>query len=113
MHPFYDNTFLKTLKAAPGRLELCRDLSFDFFSRFPTGYENNADLELAAECTGLTTIKLTFHHESLTYYVLEGDYDEGLSRRAQSAEDVVERFKIQRLLDCRSLKTIIIEHTSF
>jgi hypothetical protein len=111
-----DNTFLQTFfkpKGMTGRLELCRDLSFDFFSRFPNGYEKNADLELAVACTSLKTIKLTFHHEPLTRYVLEGDYDEGLTRYPRSADQVFEQFKLRRLLDGKCLKTIIIEHTSY
>ncbi|EAT89741.2 hypothetical protein SNOG_03010 [Parastagonospora nodorum SN15] len=108
-----DNAFLQTfLKAAPGRLELCRDLSFDFFSRFPYGYEKNSDLELAVLCNGLRTIKLTFHFEPLTYLVMESEDNMTLSRRARSPNELLENFKLQRLLDCRSLKNITIEQTS-
>jgi hypothetical protein len=108
-----DNTFLQTfLKAAPGRLELCRDLSFDFFSRFPSRYEKNADLELAVLCSGLRTIKLTFHFEPLTYFVMSNEDNMTLSRRARSPDQLSEHFKLQRLLDCRSLKSITIEQNS-
>ena len=48
----HDNIFLQNfLKAADGRLSKCRQLHFDYFGRFPDGYEKNADLELAAECS--------------------------------------------------------------
>jgi len=108
-----DNTFLQTfLKAALGRLELCRDLSFDFFSRFPSGYENNADLELAALCNGLHRIKLTFHFEPLTYFVMVNEDNLSLSRRARSLDQLFEHSKLQRLLDCRSLKNTTIEQNS-
>jgi hypothetical protein len=112
---FHDNTFLQAFLKPEGvtcRLELCRELSYDFFSRFPTGYEKNADLELAAACTGLKTIKLTFNQKPPTHYVLEGDYDEGLSRYPRSADEAYERVKLQRLLNCKCLKTIITEHTT-
>jgi hypothetical protein len=110
----HDNNFLQIfLKAEPGRLELCRDLSFDFFSRFPSSYEKNADLELAALCTGLHTIKMTFHFEPLTYFVQEDEEDPMvMSRRARALNELFEEFRLQRLLDCKCLKNITIEHTS-
>lgn len=107
-----DNTFPQTfLKAAPGRLELFRDLSFDFFSRFPSGYEKNADLELAVFCSGLCKIKLRFHFEPLTYFVMENEDNMTMSRPAHSPDQPFDHFKLQRLLDCRSLKNITIEQT--
>jgi hypothetical protein len=58
---FADNTFLQAfLGVVPGRLQLCRQLNFDYFGRFPGNFDNNADLELAVKCSGLHTIKLTF-----------------------------------------------------
>ncbi|KAF2822980.1 hypothetical protein CC86DRAFT_248850, partial [Ophiobolus disseminans] len=110
----HDKNFLQAfLKAAPGRLSLCRQLNFDYFGRFPKGYEKNADLGLAAQCSGLHTIKLTFHYASLTYKVASGDYEDGLTSVPCSAEDLFERFRLARLLDCQELKVIIIEHTDY
>jgi hypothetical protein len=110
----HDNTFLRAfLNAAPGRLQLCRNLSFDYFSRFPSGYEKNADLELAAACSGLRTIKLTFHYEPITLLVAEGAYEDSLTRQPCSAESLFTKFRLNRLLACDMLKTIILEHTSY
>jgi hypothetical protein len=56
---------------------------------------------------------MTFHCEVLTYKVAYGDYDEGLTSVARTAEYLYERFRLKRILDCDMLKTIFIEHTGY
>jgi hypothetical protein len=109
-----DNMFLQVfLKAVPDRLKLCRQLNFDYFSRFPGHFEKNADLELAAQCTGLHTIKLMLHYDPLTYMNNTDDEDGGVGYQPCAAQDLFEQFRLQRLLDCNKLRTIIMEHTVY
>lgn len=110
-----DHKYLQAfLNAAPGRFELIRQLSFPYFSRFrPEKYSKNQDLELAVKCTGLHTIKSTFHPDPITYFVLHGDYEDGLTRTACAATVLFDKFRLERLLDCKMLKKIIIEHVDF
>ena len=109
---FADNTFLQAfLGAVPGRLQLCRQLNFDYFGRFP-GFDKNADLELAVMCSGLHTIELTFHYDTLTWNKLVGGdyYDEIFERCPRPVEELFDAFRLKRLLDCDMLQTVIIEH---
>jgi hypothetical protein len=109
---YADNQFLRSfLEAVPSRFRLVRHLNFDFFSRFKEEFEVNADLELAFECKGLRTIKLNFHCNNLTYWVLEGDYDDGLTRYPAEAKDLFAKYKLARILDCDALSNIIVEYS--
>jgi hypothetical protein len=109
---YADNQFLRSfLAAVPSRFQLVRHLNFDFFSRFKEAFGVNADLELAFECKGLRTIKLNFHCNNLTYWVLEGDYDDGLTRYPAEAKDLFAKYKLARILDCDALSNIIVEYS--
>ena len=107
----HDNTLLQAfLKSGPHCVQLVRRLEFDYFGWFKEENKKNADLELAAEYTGLRSIELTFHSEVLTYWALFGDYDDGLTAMPLEAESLFERFRLKRLLDCAMLKSITIGH---
>lgn len=69
-----DNQFLQAwLNNVPNGLASVRSLHFDFFGCFPSGFHQNADLELAACCPGLIDIKFAFLSKSLRAYGLPGD----------------------------------------
>jgi hypothetical protein len=110
------NLFLRAfLEAENGRFEQVRQLDFEFFSRYEGNTTENADLELAVQCTGLRIIKLGFHKEELTYYRLVEDSDMLLqcSTEPNKATDLFSKYKLERLLDCGMLETIIIEHSGY
>ncbi|KAG9186082.1 hypothetical protein G6011_02638 [Alternaria panax] len=109
-----DNLFLHAfLKAVDGRFEQVRQLDLEFFSRYKGDTTENADLELAVKCTGLRTIKLGFHKEELTFYLLEDEYEMQCSTQPCAATDLFSKYKLERLLDCGMLVTIIIEHSGY
>jgi hypothetical protein len=113
---YNDNLFLRAfLEAENGRFEQVRQLDFEFFSRYKRDTTENADLELAVQCTGLRIIKLGFHKEELTYYRLDDDSDMWLqcSTQPNKAADLFSKYKLERLLDCDMLETIIIEHSGY
>ena len=113
---YNDNLFLRAfLEAENGRFEQVRQLDFEFFSRYKGDTTENADLELAVQCTGLRIIKLGFHKEELTYYRLDDDSDMWLqcSTQPNKAADLFSKYKLERLLDCDMLETIIIEHSGY
>ncbi|RYN91306.1 hypothetical protein AA0119_g10513 [Alternaria tenuissima] len=113
---YNDNLFLRAfLEAEKGRFEQVRQLDFEFFSRYEGNTTKNADLELAVQCTGLRIIKLGFHKEELTYYRLVDDSDMLLqcSTQPYKATDLFSKYKLERLLDCDMLETIIIEHSGY
>ena len=113
---YNDNLFLRAfLEAENGRFEQVRQLDLKFFSRYKGNTIENADLELAVQCTGLRIIKLGFHKEELTYYRLDDDSDMLLqcSTQPNKAADLFSKYKLERLLDCDMLETIIIEHSGY
>ncbi|KAH7366611.1 hypothetical protein BKA66DRAFT_573277 [Pyrenochaeta sp. MPI-SDFR-AT-0127] len=109
-----DNAYMWSfLEANPARFKHCRQLNFDYFGRFPEEILVNQDIEMAVRCKGLTTIKLTFHVDTLTYWVSEGSYEDGFTRAPYTADRLFVRYRLKRLLGCRMLKTIIIEHAGY
>jgi hypothetical protein len=98
--------FLQTVSRG---FETIRSIHFAFFDCFPNGYPQNADLELAIKCTGLHTIKITFHLSRLQIWVLEGDYEDGLTGVPRPVDEVWAHYKMPRLLDCKNLQNIDIE----
>ncbi|KAF2846720.1 hypothetical protein T440DRAFT_540784 [Plenodomus tracheiphilus IPT5] len=94
-----DNKKLRAfLDALPRRYASIRCLSFAYFCRFPSDLEQNQDLELAILCTGLHTIKMTFHVDTLV------DYSIG---EALKPEGLFEYYKLERLLYCDKLRVIV------
>ncbi|KAF2246891.1 hypothetical protein BU26DRAFT_488295 [Trematosphaeria pertusa] len=110
------NRFLEAFLTRHNSFPNIRSLRFDFFDCFPEGYEENADLALAAKCTGLATIQFTFHSSKLIHWVLEDgdDYDEdGLTSLARPVEQLVERYKLRQLLECKKLDKVIWQRKGY
>lgn len=107
-----DNELLHAfLGAAPGRFRLCRQLNFDYFGRFPENLPINKDLKLAVACSGLLTIKLTFHADAITSWVRIDGYEDGMTRHPCTADYIFSKYKLNRPLDCNKLRKIIIQST--
>jgi hypothetical protein len=47
--------------------------------------------------------------KKLTIWVLEGDYDDGLTRYPRPSSAMWTHYKLSRLLDCANLQKVIIE----
>jgi hypothetical protein len=107
-----DNDFIRAfLAAGPDRFRLVRQLNFDYFSRFPAEkFEKNADLELAVDCKGLRTIKLGFHQTQLTYSLMVDQWQMRFKITPHPADKLFSKYRLERLLECDKLSTIIIEH---
>jgi hypothetical protein len=86
-----------------------RSFHFVFFDCFPTGYPENANLELAVRCTALHTIKITFRVSRLQIWVLEGDYEDGPMGYPQPVDQIWVHCKLSCLLNCNNLQKIDIE----
>jgi hypothetical protein len=107
---FIDNRFLdRFLQTMSKGYEAIRSVHFAFFDCFPSGFPQNSDLELVVRCTGLRTIKITFHATRLITWVLEGDYDDGLTSYPRPVDEMWSHYKFDRLLDCMNLQNIIIQ----
>ena len=106
----HDNRFLDAfVQTVDKGYEAIRSIHFAFFDCFPGTFPQNADLELAVRCSGLHTVKLSFHVQKLTIWVLEGDYDDGLTRYPRPVNEIWTHYKFSRLLDCANLQKLIIE----
>lgn len=68
---------------------------------------------MCVSCSGLQTVSLNSHVDTLTYFVLLGDYDDGLTRWPREAADLFSNYKLQRLLDCHMLQEINIEQVGY
>ncbi|KAI4914791.1 hypothetical protein J4E90_004824 [Alternaria incomplexa] len=112
---YADNQFARAFLAAePSRFDLVRHLDFRFFSRFKEEFGVNADLELAFECKGLRTIKLNFHCSDLIRLEIEDGYDyyeDDFTRYPAEGEELFNKYKLARILDCDALNAVIIEHS--
>ncbi|KAH7081247.1 hypothetical protein BKA63DRAFT_599618 [Paraphoma chrysanthemicola] len=108
---FEDNRFLDGfLQTVKKGYESVRSIHFAFFDCFRADFPENADLELAVRCTGIRTIRITFHTSRLTIWVLEGDYDlDGLTGYPRPVDEIWSHYRLARLLDCKMLKEVIIE----
>ena len=104
----YDNQYLQTwLNRVKDGFKSVRSLHFDFFDCFPTGSPDNADLELAARCPGLTDIKIAFHTKELEVY---RDTPDGYGQLIpRSTETMWSYYKLDRLKNCHSLKWVLIK----
>tara|TARA_R110002003_G_scaffold562_7_gene20456 strand:- start:7952 stop:8644 length:693 start_codon:yes stop_codon:yes gene_type:complete len=98
--------FLRTV--AKG-YEAIRSIHFAFFDCFRANFPQNADLELAFRCKGLHTIRITFHIERLRIFVLEGDYEDGLTGYPRPVDDMWAHYRFARLMDCKNLQEVVIE----
>ncbi|KAI4667439.1 uncharacterized protein J4E79_002126 [Alternaria viburni] len=112
---YADNQFARAfLTVGPSRFDLVRHLDFRFFSRFNEEFGVNADLELAFECKGLRTIKLNFHCSDLIRLEIEDGYDyyeDDFTRYPAEGEELFNKYKLARILDCDALNAVIIEHS--
>jgi hypothetical protein len=106
----HDNRLLDSfLQTVSKGYETIRSIHFAFFDCFPTGFAQNADLELAVKCYGLHTIKITFHVSRLQIWVLEGDYEDELTGYPRPVNEIWAHYKLPRLLDCNNLQKVDIE----
>jgi hypothetical protein len=99
------------LEAVAGRFESVRQLDFDFFARYKGGTIENTEIELAVECTGPCTITLAFQDEELTYCLLGDEYGWQCETRPHSITQLFSRYKLERLLGCGMLNTMIIKNS--
>jgi hypothetical protein len=98
---FPDNRLLVDfLRIVPKGYETIRSIHFAFFDCFPgtMKFAQNADLELAVRCTGLHTVKLTFHMSRLTYSLKPNAYDEWQDY-PRSIDEIWSFYKIRRPLE--------------
>ncbi|KAF2640176.1 hypothetical protein P280DRAFT_518596 [Massarina eburnea CBS 473.64] len=86
-----NNYFQKFIDNVNGRAHV-RKLRFDYFDCFPLNIPVNRDLQLSASCSGLTQIQMTMHNCHL---------------EDMSVEDLVDRYRLVHLLECRSMKKIV------
>ncbi|KAF1848746.1 uncharacterized protein K460DRAFT_277359, partial [Cucurbitaria berberidis CBS 394.84] len=103
-----DRTFLRAfLAAAPGRFGLCRRLNFDCSLEYNMDLSKNRNLELAARCKGLRSIKLNFHINELTYRYSSP------TRILHNPADLFAKHNLARLFDCKMLTKVIIQHGGY
>ncbi|KAF2023843.1 hypothetical protein EK21DRAFT_94575 [Setomelanomma holmii] len=79
-----------------------RELYFDFFDCFGRHHETvekNADLELAVDCTGLHTLRLTFARKWLGMLVKPDPYSD-LTLFPHTVDSLVGIYRLRRLLAC-------------
>lgn len=106
----HDNRFLDGfLQTVSKGYDNIRTIHFAFFDCFPPNYPQNADLELAVRCSGLHTIKLTFHVERLRIWVLDGEYDDGLTGYPRPLNEMWTHYKFVRLTECNNLQKVVLE----
>ncbi|KAF1915768.1 hypothetical protein BDU57DRAFT_450389 [Ampelomyces quisqualis] len=108
---FLDNRLLDGfLQTAPKAYEAIRSIHFAFFDCYPGPemFEKNSDLELAVRCTGLRSVKLTFHMSRLCDLVKRDPYDDG-EYYPRSVEDMWTYYKLARLMDCENLENVDIQ----
>jgi len=108
-----DNFFLREFIASVpnGQLNI-RELRFRNFDFFPehdheTGafHIENSDLELAVHCEGLRTVHLTIGPRFIIFRAFEKDTGRHVYR-ARSTEELVAKYRLRRLLDCKMLRTV-------
>jgi hypothetical protein len=87
-----------------------RELHFDNFDFFPdhdptTGARipRNSDLDLAVDCTGLHTMRITMGRRFLGTTDTNGNYTE------KTVQELVDKYRFDRLLDCGKLRKIILD----
>ncbi|KAF2846719.1 hypothetical protein T440DRAFT_521507 [Plenodomus tracheiphilus IPT5] len=81
------------------RFKLIRELWFDGFGFLPTYLEKNKDLELPFNLHHLETFDFESH-----------DYETDLTRIPLAGEVLLVRYKLDRMLLCGSLKSMIIQY---
>ncbi|KAF2867512.1 hypothetical protein BDV95DRAFT_610901 [Massariosphaeria phaeospora] len=100
--------FLETLPDDTG-YKAIKGLRFPFFDFF-RGAEVNADLELAAKCTGLENLHFRFNVRQLTKGnpKIETPYDRDAFNEfvPMTVEEIVEFYKFEQIFDCTNLRTI-------
>jgi hypothetical protein len=108
-----DNTFFRksiaSVKDGAKHVRELHFLNFDFFpnndrvtgERIPT----NSDLELAVDCYGLHTVKLTMGRRFLGANWWDNDTQQYVWR-PQTVANLVEKYRLRRLLDCKKLRKI-------
>jgi hypothetical protein len=107
---FIDNRFLDNLLQAMSKgHKAILSVHFAFFDCYPSGFPKNADLELAVRCTGLRTIKLTFHSTRLFARVFMGENEGGFTSCPRPTDEMWSHYKFDRLLDCMNLQNVVIE----
>ncbi|CAI6335123.1 unnamed protein product [Periconia digitata] len=88
-----DNEFFCSfLDSVPKGRAYVRRLRFDFFDCVLYGHPENLDLKLAASCSGLREIQLTFHWRNV--------------RRPVDA--IVQHYHLKMLLNCKQLSRVIL-----
>jgi hypothetical protein len=89
--------FIATVKDGSNHVRALFFPNFDFFPDKDrvTGerIEKNSDLELAVDCLGLRKVRMTF----------------GLRHLRASVEELVEQYRLRRLLDCENLNTVHLD----
>jgi hypothetical protein len=80
----------------------------DFDSRTGQRIPTNSDLELAVDCLGLRKVGMTFGRR---HFQKEGtDHDSGVQvMRLLSVEELVEKYRLRRLLDCMYLRKVHLD----
>lgn len=109
MHNIAQNRFFDAFLTKVDGFRSIRTLSFGYFDCFPSGFERNADLELAARCPGLQELSSSFHANQLEIFEDEaGDPSFGLLPR--EPDEMWSHYRMDRLLDCEQLEVIKINH---
>jgi hypothetical protein len=89
--------FIATVKDGSKHVRALHFPNFDFFPDKDrvTGerIEKNSDLELAVDCLGLRKVRMTF----------------GLRHLYASVEELLEKYRLRRLLDCENLETVHLD----
>ncbi|KAF3037465.1 hypothetical protein E8E12_002623 [Didymella heteroderae] len=90
------NRFMHSfLSITPKGFASMRRLQFAFFDCFPTGFDLNADLELAVCCPGLPELQISFHDKKPVNWRVVNDDFIGVSRPEKEMWDY---YKMHRLL---------------
>lgn len=91
------NRFMHSfLNHAPNGFGAVRRLQFAFFDCFPSGFDMNADLELAVRCPGLQELQISFHDKKLFRWSGPDDDAVALPRLAQ---EMWNYYKMDRMLE--------------
>jgi hypothetical protein len=115
---FASNTFFRkfiaSVEKGPNHVRNLYFPNFDFFPYYDRQTRQrvltNSDLELAVDCHGLRKVALTFGARHLRQTVLTVTEDtEEWSVRPMSVEELVDRYRLRRLLDCENLRTIHLD----
>ncbi|KAH7091552.1 hypothetical protein FB567DRAFT_546265 [Paraphoma chrysanthemicola] len=105
---FFRN-FIASVENGPKHV---RELHLDFFDCFPDydrdgkRFPVNSDLELAVSCTGLETLQMTFKHWRLHNEIGFFDIIEDDMPSQKKVHELVDKYRLHRLLDCGKLRTI-------